>query len=121
RRVRGVMAPASNECGRPLLCPKPAGLEQFWQAFVSSGELYEVRCPETRRGPARLFGTAAGYFTDGEAFVKSVAPVTGHDAANVYITLNPIRPELRARANNRLRSQVKATAADVDVLRRRHL
>src|SRR5438309_2050734 len=47
--------------------------------------------------------------------------ITSRDAANVYVTLNPIRPELRARANNRLRSQVKATAADADVLHRRHL
>jgi hypothetical protein len=116
-----LTVPDNNWNSQSMLRPEPCILAQFWHAFVTEGELYEVRCPETRRGPARLFGTAAGYFTDSESFVKSVAPITGHDAANVYVTLNPLKPELRARANNRLRSQVKATAADTDVLHRRHL
>jgi hypothetical protein len=115
------MAAGTNETGGVALRPDLAALVAFWQTFTRPGEVYEVRLPKTRRGPVHLFGTAGGYFDNGEAFVKAVAPVTGWDAPGVYITLNPVDPVLLARANNRLVSRLEATTSDGDVIRRRHL
>jgi hypothetical protein len=103
------------------LRPDPAALAAFWRAFTHPGEVYEVRLPKTRKGPRRLYGTAGGYFDNGEAFVEALAHVTGDDAPGVFITLNPVDPDLLARAENRLVSRLEATASDRDVLRRRHL
>src|SRR4051794_28069767 len=79
-----------------------AGLElvtALWDALEAPGDTHEVRIPKTRRGPARLFGTTAGYFTDPAAAVRAVLSITGLDAPAVYVTLNPVNPELRARAD----------------------
>jgi hypothetical protein len=104
-----------------VLCPDPALLGGFWDALVRPGDVHEVRITDSRKGPAGLFGTVAGYFTEPEAFVRTVRPITGRDAAAVYVTLNPVDPKLRARADNRLVTRVKATATDNDTPTRRHL
>ena len=65
------------------LRPDPTLVGAFWDALVAPGDVHEIRVPRTRRGPARLFGTAAGYFGDGERFVRAVLPLTGADAEAV--------------------------------------
>src|SRR5262249_14479697 len=104
------------------LRPDPAALAAVWDQFAIKGATYQVRCPHARRGPLRWYrGTAAGYFTNRAAFVEEVARITGADAPGVYITLNPVQPELRARANNRLTAGMKATTADDQISARRRL
>src|SRR4051794_3436961 len=98
------------------LCPDPRVLAQFWQALVAPGDVHEVRIPRTRSGPARLYGTVSGYFNDGEAFARAIAPLTGADGEGVYLTLNPTLPALLARAHNRLESRAKATTTDEQIV-----
>jgi hypothetical protein len=103
------------------LRPDREQLASFWRALVPPGDVHEVRITDARTGgPARLFGTTAGYFTDERAFVEALSYITGLDAQAVYVTLNPVRPILRARADNRLVIRAKATASDADIQRRRH-
>ena len=112
--------PAPPESGSGLR-PDIAAIERWWRRYVRPDEVYEVRITDSRHGgPARLFKKVAGYFNDGSALVKALAPITGRDAQNVYVTLNSVDPALLARGNNRLVNDVKATAADDDVTRRRH-
>ena len=103
------------------LRPDPVVLARFWDALVTDGEVHEVRIPTSRPGPARLFGVVSGYFDSRDAFVRAVARFTGRDAEGVYVTLNPVQRDLLARAYNRLINKAKATTADQDVTRRRHL
>src|SRR6187402_2743043 len=103
----------------PSLRPDLDMVRAFWDAMVAPDDTHEVRIPKCRRGPARLFKTTAGYFTDREAAVRAVRLVGGLDAPAVYLTLNPVKPELRARANNRLVTGITATTTDDQVTRRR--
>src|ERR1044072_9046235 len=104
-----VSGPGQPPSGGPALRPDLDMIRAFWDALVNPGDTHEVRIPKCRRGPARLFKTTAGYFTDREAAVRAVKPVGGLDAPAVYVTLNPVSPELRARANNRLVTNIAAT------------
>jgi hypothetical protein len=110
-------APSAGATLRPDL----ETVRAFWDVLVTPGDTHEIRIPKCRRGPARLFKTTAGYFTDREAAMRAVRPVGGLDAPAVYLTLNPVKPELRARANNRLVTGIMATTTDDQVTRRRHL
>jgi Protein of unknown function (DUF3987) len=74
------------------------------------GGVIEVRILGTRKG------TVSGYFNDLDALARAVAPWDGK--ASVYVTLNPVKPDLLARAVNRLREFAKETTADRDILRR---
>lgn len=58
--------------------------------------------------------TASGYFDDVEALLKALANLCS--AQGVYITLQPCKPELLARAHNRLRSadEMRQAAATND-------
>jgi hypothetical protein len=90
----------------------------FFERIVLPGEVHEVRIPNTKRGPARLFGTASGYFDNPASVAAALTRLTGDDAEAVYVTLNPVNPELIARANNRLVSKAKVTTGDADIVRR---
>ena len=70
----------------------------------------------------RFRGTIVGYF-DGEhrAELAKVAAYWSGKAPGVYFTLNPVRPELLARANNRCKSYASDTTKDEEVLRRNWL
>lgn len=82
------------------------------------GAVAELRAPKVRRG--QYTTNASGYFDDPEKLVAAAALIDG-TAEGVFVTLNPVRPELLARANNRLASGVKATTSDLDILARRFL
>ncbi len=115
------MSAASAGAEVPALRPDPALLRAGWDALVEPGAVHEVRVPRTRRGPARFWGVASGYFDDPAAFVTAVVGITGLDAEGVYLTLNPVAPALLARAANRLVAGRPPTSADADVLRLRRL
>lgn len=86
-------------------------LEALWQP----GEVREVRIPRHNR-----FGhTASGYFSSPAAAAEAVAAWDGQ--ANVYVTLNPVDPALRARAAEHIVAKAEHTSADVDVTGRRWL
>lgn len=70
----------------------------------------EVRILERGRGV-----TLAGYFDSPEALAEAVAGCNGHlGHANVYVSLNPVKPALLSRARNRLTS-LKSLAKDADI------
>jgi len=64
--------------------------------------------------------TVSGYYDDPAKLVHAAA---GIRARGVYVTLNPVRPDLLARAVNRLRDCGKSdlTTADSDIIARRWL
>jgi hypothetical protein len=74
------------------------------------GGAVEVRILKTSKG------TVSGYFDDLDALVRAVTPWDGR--ATVYVTANPVRADLLARAHNRLREFAREATADRDVVRR---
>jgi len=79
------------------------------------GEVFEVRILNTQRA-----GTVSGYFDAPDLAARAVARWDGK-APGVYATLNPVLPDLAARAYNRLVERVRTTTSDGDVTRRRWL
>ncbi|HET8692701.1 MAG TPA: hypothetical protein VFM30_11260, partial [Steroidobacteraceae bacterium] len=82
------------------------------------GSVVEIRAPRVRRG--HFTTNASGYFDDPAELVAAVASIDG-DAESIYITLNPVRRDLLARAANRLVLGAKQTTGDSDVVARRFL
>ena len=92
----------ADDCRRALsILPEP-------------GAVFEIRVLHTQRG------TLSGYFNDLDAAVQAAETVSGQ-APGVYLTVNPVNPDLLARAVNRLQPYAKTTTADSDILRRRWL
>lgn len=78
------------------------------------GAVYEVRCPKTRKG------TISGYFDNLKAMVTTIASLSGTVPA-VYITLNPVNPDLLNRSVNHLTHYAENTTSDIDIVSRRWL
>lgn len=87
-------------------------LEQTSTTLFAPGTVAEMRILNTPRD-----GTVSGYFDSPQPFVKAAAAWSGKAPA-VYCTLNPCTPALLARAANRLKTRVKTTTADHDIVRR---
>lgn len=106
----GTTTPASD----------PERLSRFWQAHARPGEVYEIRIPKPKRGgPRRFWVVVGGYFDDPAAFERELTTISGYDATGVYCSVNPVLPDLLARAYNRLIPTEITTADDeVPVLRR---
>jgi hypothetical protein len=79
------------------------------------GDVVEARIPN-----ARANGVVSGYFDDFDALARNLAQWSGK-AAGVYYAINPVKPELLARAENRLKTRAKATTSDDDIVCRRWL
>jgi hypothetical protein len=77
------------------------------------GGVVEVRILNTPKG------TVSGYFDDLEALAQAVAEWDGR--ASIYVTANPVLPDLLARARNRLKGFARATTEDGQITRRRWL
>jgi len=79
--------------------PAKADLSEIRRAIAvlyRPGDVIEVRAPKAGRD-----GTISGYFDDPEQLALAVYALDGK-APGVYLTLSPLRPELLARARNRL-------------------
>jgi len=79
------------------------------------GEVYELRCPKTSND-----GTVSGYFDDLETLAYHAEYWSGV-APSVYLTLNPVKRDLLARAANRIQRRARETTADHEVTHRRRL
>ncbi len=88
--------------------------DRFIRALWKPGDVREVRIPKYDG-----FKTAAGYFDNPELLVGQVDTWDGK--GNVYITLNPVKPALLARAANRIAPVMKTTTSDLDITRRAEL
>jgi phenylpyruvate tautomerase PptA (4-oxalocrotonate tautomerase family) len=99
----------------------PAAIKQFAEVFMEPDQVYEVRITDPKSdGPARLFGRQSGYFDNPDDLTAALQRITGDDAEAIYVTLNPVEPDLQARAVNRMK-QSKTTTSDTDIVRRRTL
>ena len=86
--------------------------------FLMPDDVVEVRVLGVDK---RRYGVFAGYF-DAEhvdALVDAVIAADTIDGANTYLTINPVNPDLLARAANRLAPHARHTTADADIIRRR--
>jgi hypothetical protein len=88
------------------------------------GSVIELRIPQAvtgQRGRRKTYrGTVAGFYNDVEALTRAAASWSGK-SAGVYITLNPITPDLLARYANRVEEGATGLTTDRHVLRRRWL
>jgi hypothetical protein len=98
------------------LTADPPEIRRGLTLLCQPGQVHELRALNTNKG------TVSGYYDTMDPMVRDAAGSTDKiGAAGVYVTINPLRPELLARANNRPESYAKHTASDADVLRRRWL
>ena len=89
-------------------------IQQALTLLTEPGQVIELRVPSTSKG------TQSGYFDDIEKLAEAACQLSGQ-GPGVYITINPVDPNLLARANNRVREYVKQgeSSQDKDVLRRK--
>ena len=78
------------------------------------GSVAELRVPHTPRR------TVSGYFTDRNKLANAAGVWSGK-APGVYVTVNPVKRDLLARSDNRVRVYARATTGDADVVCRRWL
>src|SRR4051794_1972411 len=81
------------------LVPDRVEVERFVDAHMRPGEVHEVRIPHFRSGQ---WVNAAGWFDDPAAVVDAVHDLTGADADGIYISLNPVDPQLLNECPNEL-------------------
>lgn len=98
-----------------------AEAEQFFRALFTSDAVFELRA----LGAAPDWGTStvtrSGFFNDPVRAAEEALAWSGR-ASGVYVTANPLAPELLALANNRSLVSMSGTSAkDADVERRRWL
>jgi hypothetical protein len=90
-------------------------LEEIKKALsilVEPGSVRELRILNTQ-----YEGTVSGYFSDMDKLAEEALKYSGKVPA-VYITLNPVIPDLLARANNRVLKKVRRTSNDDDIVKR---
>jgi hypothetical protein len=100
-----------------------------WQTLYQPGDVVEVRAFLKESGKHKAWdgwtgGLVYGYFDNESDFVTSVTALDNSARAEaIYITLNPVRSDLLARAVNRLVGGGKntPTATDNDIVERRWL
>ena len=95
------------------------GILHFLGHFQAGG-VTEVRIfPKDRYvtiGNRRTYvgNVVSGYYNDFDKLARDIAPFGGK--ANIYVTLNPCKPDLLARAANRLQYGAKVTTSDGEIL-----
>lgn len=95
---------------------------RFLSLLHEPGDVFEVRafkCPERVGGS--FTSTASGYFSDQTKAAAEVKRLDRLKPPGVYVTINPVKPDLLARAANEAKHKAKATTSDADILRRRWL
>jgi hypothetical protein len=92
----------------------PAEIARAMNVLFEAGDTVEMRVPKTERE-----GCVSGYFTDHGTLAKCLAARNSDTA--VYVTLNPVKPALLARAANHIKSRAKVTTSDQDIEHRRWL
>lgn len=93
----------------------PAESEKALGLLYQPGDVIELRIPNVQGKK-----TVAGYFDNLDELIRLAMKYSGK-APGIYTTLNPCKPELLARANNRALDWAKTQTADHDILYRRWL
>lgn len=87
------------------------------QVLCSPLEVHELRALGVERA-----GTVSGYFDSDhrDELIDACASISG-DADGVYVTLNPVIPDVLSRSVNRTRCYAKHTTGDAEITHRRWL
>lgn len=94
----------------------------FLRLLHPPGTVFEIRAPQTsERSDGKWATTFSGYFTDLKLAAEGIANDIPEFAPAIYVTMNPVMPDLLARADNCIRGKAKATTQDADILKRRWL
>lgn len=91
-------------------------VRKSWNSLSEQGEIRELRILNHQPNNKTSFSqTTSGYFDNADAVIESLNSLKG-SAPSVYLTLNPVSPELMARASNRLIERAKNTSSDTDIV-----
>jgi hypothetical protein len=82
-----------------------------WQIFRQPGEVLELRIPKAGR-----YKTISGYFNESSALADAVVGLADEPFAGIYFTINPVKPDLLARASNRYAKYAETTTSDADII-----
>jgi len=82
-----------------------------WNIFRQPGEVLELRIPK-----AGKFKTISGYFDDPTKLADAVIGLVDEKAAGIYFTVNPVSPDLLARASNHYVKNAEITTSDADII-----
>jgi hypothetical protein len=94
----------------------PAEIRRAVTLLCEPGRVYELRLLGTPKG------TVSGYYDNLDSLATDAAKWSDNvGAEGTYVTINPCRPELLARASNRARGFAKHTTGDADIIGRRWL
>jgi len=94
--------------------PNLASIRLFWNLITVPGEVRELRAPKTTQG------TISGYYDNVSALSHDAAKLSGR-APGVYMTINPVKPDLLARSGNRLKPYADFAVSDADILARQFI
>lgn len=75
------------------------------------GDVFEVRIPKTK------MGTISGYFNDTAIAAGLIAKENGKHQS-IYVTANPVNPNLLARSENKFERGTFMTTTDADIVKR---
>lgn len=112
-RALAVFVALGYFSGGVLLSADFSHVARTARLFLDADNVIEVRAKTEG-------GIASGYFSDAGKLVQAVRPLDPKSQA-IYLTLNPVNPDLLARASNRVKQRVRVTTIDADILRRRLL
>jgi P4 family phage/plasmid primase-like protien len=100
---RMVAHPSDASSPLPITRLDISEVRRALQVLTLPGQVAELRVLQaTTRDSSRFPYQASGYFNDHEALIKALKSL--RSAKGVYLTLQPCKPDLLARAHNRLRS-----------------
>jgi hypothetical protein len=85
-------------------------IEEFMELIRAPGEVAEVRIFSDRNG------TVSGYFDNWKDLREAVSFYDGKNS--IFVTINPVDPNLKARADNRLKTYAQTTTSDKDIVKR---
>ncbi len=94
--------------------------KKVYDLFFNPGEVTEIRAYGLKRsnpgweGWAGGAGVVFGYFNNATDFAKAAAVLEKARAPGIYFVMNPVKPELLARAVNRLKAADMKSSATSD-------
>jgi hypothetical protein len=103
------------------LITNPDAVQTHWRALAAAGTMHEVCALDCGEGPKKWgHQQAVGYFNSPEAVAAALHGASGVDASGVYLTLNPVLPELimRKGQSNTIKAWTQQRTTDEQVLRR---
>jgi hypothetical protein len=111
-----ILRMPAEAVSRPV--PDRNEIERSLKLFITLGSVVEIRGLEVTSQDFKRPHAEYGYF-DSLDKATSAALKLGRTDGSVYITLNPVSPDLLARANNRIKVGERAsTTSDTHIVRR---